>query len=199
MWVRLPPTAPILPQITMLATELKTGAIFKEGGDPWLVEKYDHIKTARGGANVRVKARNLLTDQVLEKRYQSTAKVENADVLRKNIQYLYQDNGFHFMDPDTFEQFRLTDKAVGEKSRFLKEGEQVQVMFYEGKPVSIELPNTMVFEIEDTPPGYKGNTVSNVFKDATLTNGTKVKVPSFAKSGDKIKINTSTGEYVSKA
>jgi len=183
----------------MLATELKTGAIFKEDGHPWLVEKYDHIKTARGGANVRVKARNLLTDQVLEKRYQSTAKVEDADVFRKNIQYLYQDSGYHFMDPDTYEQFRISDKAIGEKSKFMKEGEEVQVMFFEGKPVSIELPNTIIFEIANTPPGYKGNTVSNVFKEATLVNGTKVKVPSFAKAGDKIKINTITGEYVSKA
>ena len=183
----------------MLATELKTGTIFKEDGQPWQVDKYEHVKTARGGANVKVKARNLLTDQVLEKRYQATAKVEDADVLRKNIQYLYQDSGYHFMDPDTFEQFKIPKKAVGEKSKFIKEGELVQVMFFEGNPVSVDLPLTMVFEIAETPPGYKGNTVSNVFKDATLTNGTKVKVPSFAKKGDKIKINTSTGEYVSKA
>jgi len=183
----------------VLASSLKTGTVFKEDNHPWLVVKYVHTKTARGGATVKVKVRNLLTHQVLEKRYQATSKVEDADVLRKNSQYLYQNGSYHFMDPKTFEQFELTKDIVGESAKFLQEGEKVQMMYFEGNPVSVDLPINMVFEIAQTTPGYKGNTVSNVYKDATITNGTVVKVPSFTKKGDKIKINTTTGEYVSKA
>ena len=183
----------------MLATSLKTGTIFKEDNTPWLVDKYEHTKTGRGGATVKVIARNLITNQVLEKRYKATSKVEDADTLRKNAQYLYQDNGYYFMDPTSFEQFSIKKEVIGDSVKFLQEGETVQLLFFEGKPVSLELPKTMIFEIESTPPGFKGNTVSNVFKDATLTNGTVIKVPSFAKKGDKIKINTTSGEYVSKA
>lgn len=183
----------------MLASSLKTGTIFKEGDQPFLVEKYTHTKTARGGATVKVKARNLFTDQVLEKRYQSSSKVEDADVLRKNAQFLYKDVGYVFMDPKSFEQFIMSAERVGESAKFLLEGELAQIMYFEGNPVSVELPKTMVFEVIETTPGHRGNTVSNVFKDATISNGTVVKVPSFIKVSEKIKINTVSGEYVSKA
>ena len=183
----------------MLATSLKTGTVFKEGDHPFLVVKYEHTKTARGGATVKVKAKNLLTGQVLEKGYKSSDKIEDADITRKNIQYLYKDNNYNFMDPNTYEQIYLTDDIVGENAKFLLEGEFVQLMSFEDTPVSIELPNSMIFEIKETVPGYKGNTISNVYKDAVLQNGAIVKVPTFAKEGDKIKIDTRTGEYVSKA
>jgi len=183
----------------VLATSLKTGTIFKDGGQPWRVDRYEHTKTARGGATIKVMARNLLTDQVLEKRYQSTAKVEDADVTRKSTQYLYKDQNYFFMDPTTYEQFSLPEEVVGDNAKFLLEGEKVQVMYFDGKPMAIELPATMVFEITDTTPGFKGNTVSNVYKDATLSNGSVIKVPSHIRIGDKIKINTMTGEYASKS
>lgn len=184
---------------TVLASNLRTGTIFKEEGQPWLVDKFEHTKTARGGATIKVMARNLLSDQVLEKRYQANDKVEDANVIRKNIQYLYQDNGFFFMDPETFEQFRLSKEVVGKNHKFLQEGETVQIMYFEGNPVSVDLPTTMVFEIAKTSSGYKGNTVSNVYKEAVLSNGTMVKVPSHIKIGDMVKINTTTEEYISKA
>jgi len=183
----------------MLATSLKTGTVFKEADQPWLVEKYEHTKTARGGATIKVKARNLLSNQVLEKRYQSAAKIDDADVHKKNIQYLYQDGQYHFMDPETFEQFELTKDVVGESAKFLQEGETVQVTYFDGSPVLVDLPMTIVFEVAHTVPGFKGNTISSVYKEATLTNGTVVKVPTFVKEKDRIKINTSTGEYTSKA
>ena len=183
----------------MLATELKTGIIFKENNAPNMVMKYTHTKTARGGATVKVKAKNLITGQVLEKSYLATAKVENADVKRKNAQYLYQDKDYIFMDPTTYEQGSITEKTIGNAQKFLMEGESVQVLYFEDKPVSVELPITMNFKVEYTEPGHKGNTVSNVQKDATLENGAKVKVPTFIKIGDCIKINTREGNYVSKA
>jgi len=183
----------------MLANELKTGTIFKEDNSPYLVMRYEHIKSARGGANVKVKARNLLTGQVLEKSYLASAKVEDADVQRKNAQYLYKEKDFVFMDPDTYEQISIPEDVIGEPARFLTEGISVQVLYFEDRPVSVDLPITMVFEITYTEPGFRGNTVSTVYKDATLANGATVKVPTFAKIGDKIKVDTRSGEYVSKA
>ncbi len=184
----------------MIATDLKTGSIFKENGAPFVVLKYEHIKSARSGANVKVKARNLLTGQVLEKSYLASAKTEDADVRRQNAQYLYKDGtSYAFMDPDTYEQINIREEIVGDQYQFLKEGEKVQVMYFEDRPVSIELPITMIFEISYTEPGFKGNTVSNVYKDAVLDNNATVKVPTFIKIGDKIKVDTRTGEYISKA
>jgi elongation factor P len=183
----------------MLANELKTGTIFKEDNSPYLVMKYEHIKSARGGANVKVKARNLLTGQVLEKSYLASAKVDDADVMRKNAQYLYKEKDYVFMDPDTYEQISIAEDIIGEPAKFLIEGISVQVLYFEDRPVSVDLPITMVFEITYTEPGFRGNTVSTVYKDATLANGAVVKVPTFAKIGDKIKVDTRSGEYVSKA
>lgn len=184
----------------MLASDLKTGTIFKENGNPYLVVKYTHTKVARGGATVKVKAKDLLTGNVYEKGYNASEKIEDADVARKNAQYIYEGaNGYVFMDPESYEQFTITYDGVGDSSKFLKEGETVQVMYFEGNPVSIDLPISMTFEVTYTEPGHKGNTVSTVYKDATVDNGAEVKVPSFIKIGDKVKIDTRTGEYVSKA
>lgn len=184
----------------MIVTDLKTGTIFKENGFPFVVLKYEHIKSARGGANVKVKAKNLITGQVLEKGYLASAKVEDADIKRHNAQYLYKEGqSYMFMDPDTYEQVAVKGETLGEQGQFLKEGEKVQVMYFEGDPVSVELPVSMDFEIKYTEPGYKGNTVSNVYKDAILDNDAKIKVPTFIKIGDRVKIDTRTGEYVSKA
>lgn len=184
----------------MLATDLKRGTIYKEEGAPFLVIRYEHVKSARSGATVKVKVRNLLTDQVLLKSYVGSNRVEDADVRRQNVQYLYNDGvNFVFMDPDTYEQIPMAADIVGDNSMFLKEGEKVQVMYFEDSPVSIQLPASITFEITYTEPGFKGNTVSNAFKDATIENGTVIKVPPFIKVGDKVKINTETGDYVSKA
>jgi elongation factor P len=184
----------------MIVTDLKTGTIFKEDEKPFLVLKYEHVKVSRGSANVRLKARNLITGQVLDKSYLSTAKVEDADVIRKNTQYLYKDNAYVFMDPDTFEQIYITKDTLGDDvAKFLKEGESVQILYFEGEPVSVDLPITMVFEVKYTEPGHKGNTVTNVMKDATLETGAVIKVPGFIKIGDRVKINTQNQQYSSKA
>lgn len=184
----------------MVVTDLKNGTVFKDGGDPFVVLKYQHIKVSRGSAQVKVKVKNLLTGQVLEKSWQSTANVEDAYVETKNVQYLYKDtNGYVFMDLDNYSQFIIEESIVSEISDFLKEGEKVMVKYFEGDPISVDLPITMVFKVKYTEPGFKGNTVTNVYKDAELENGTKVKVPPFVKIGDEIKVDTRSGEYVSKA
>lgn len=184
----------------MMATDLKTGRIFQENNEPFQVLSYAHIKSARGGANVKVKAKNLMTGSVFEKSYLATAKVEDASVTRNNAQYLYKGGtGFIFMNPTTFEQFTISAKVLEESEKFLKEGEEVKVMYFDGKAITVELPKVVTYEISYTEPGYKGNTATNTFKEATLDNGTVVKVPTFIKIGDKVKINTVSGEYNSKA
>lgn len=183
----------------MLATGLKTGTIFKQDNHPFVVEKYEHTNTARSGATVKVRARNLITNQISAMNFKGATKVEDAYVLRRRVQYLYKDVDYIFMDPDTFEQFSMTREQVGSSGSYLKEGELVQVLFFENIPVVIELPNVVVFSIIETAPGHKGNTVSSVTKDATISTGAVIKVPPFIKVGDSIKINTKTETYVSKA
>lgn len=182
----------------MIASDLKTGVIFKENNTPYVVVKYTHTKVARGGATVKVKARNLKDGGQVDRNYKANDKVEDADVVKKNAQYIYKDLGRVFMDPDTFEQFVISDDILGDSAQFLIEGEKVAVQYFEGRPISVELPNSLSFTVTYTEPGFKGNTVSTVMKDATLDNGAIVKVPSFIKIGDKIKINTSDGSYISK-
>ncbi|HLD51246.1 elongation factor P [candidate division WWE3 bacterium RIFOXYC1_FULL_40_10] len=184
----------------MNVTDLKNGTIYQENGQPLLVVKYEHIKVSRGGATVKVKVKNLLTGQVLEKSYVASGHVERADVYRKNAQYLYKEGeNYYFMDPDSFEQFFVDKEVMGDSYRFLVEGQKVQALYFNGNAVSMELPISMIFEVSYTEPGYKGNTVSNVLKSATLDNGAEVRVPIFIKIGDKVKIDTRDGSYVSKA
>jgi len=183
----------------MLATDLKTGAIFKMNGQPYIVMKYEHIKVGRGSANVKIRVKNIITGQVMDKGCTSTEKFEDTDVSRKNAQYLFKENGYVFMDPDTYDQFTISEDMMGDSARFLLDGQTVQVQYFEGKPISVDLPVSMVFEVTYTEPGFKGNTVSNVLKDATINTGATVKVPTFIKIGDKIKVDTRDGSYSSKA
>jgi len=183
----------------MLATDLKTGAIFKLNDQPYIVLKYEHIKVGRGSASVKLKIRNIITGQVVDKGCVSTEKFEDADVSRKNAQYLFKENGYVFMDPDTYEQFTISEDLMGDQARFLKDGETVQVQYFDGMPISVDLPISMVFEVTYTEPGFRGNTVTNVLKEATINTGAVVKVPPFIKIGDKVKIDTRDGSYTSKA
>ena len=181
------------------ASELKTGVVFKDNNTPYKVEKYEHSKTARSGATIRLRVRSLLDGSVAEKVYSSVDMVQEADIFRKTLQYLYQDNFYVFMDPVTYDQEELSEEIVGDNKYYLKEGEKYIIMYFEDSPVSIEVPNSMVFEVEFTEPGFKGNTVTNTLKDAKLSNGMDIKVPTFIKIGDKIKVDTRSGEYMSRA
>jgi elongation factor P len=183
----------------LYASDLKTGVVFQDSNTPFKVEKYEHSKTARGGATIRVRVRNLLDGSLSEKSYSSADSFKEADVYRKNVQYLYSDSFFVFMDPSTYEQIEVSPDIVGENKYFLKENENYSLMYFEDSPISVEVPISMVFEVEYTEPGFKGNTVTNTLKDAKLTNGLDVKVPTFIKIGDKIRIDTRTNEYMSRA
>ena len=180
-------------------TDLKTGQIFKENEQPFVVIKYTHTKTARGGATIKIRARNVITGSVIERSFNASETIEPANVSKKNASFLYSDGSkFYFMDPETYAQFEIPTELIGEQSSYLVEGNNVIVLYFEGNPVSIELPNNVILEVTYTEPGFKGNTVTNVYKDATLINNMTVKVPTFVKIGDKVKIDTRTNEYLSR-
>ena len=178
-------------------TELRNGTFYKEGKDILLVITYEHMKTGRGSGNIKLKVRNLKSGSVTEKSFITGARVEEADVEKKKAQFLYKDGqSFNFMDPVSFEQFSTLSEVLGEQVKFLKDGIEVILLVFEGEVLGLELPTSLVYKISETGPGEKGNTVSNVFKEATLDNGLVVKVPMFIGVGEKVKVDTRSGEYV---
>lgn len=176
--------------------DLRTGTVFKEGSDLWQVVAYEHIKMGRGSGNIKIKAKNLKTGSIVEKSFITGTRVEEAEVEKKKTQFLYKDDNFNFMDPVTFEQFSLSQNIVGDGAKFLKNDLEVTLIVSDEKALGMEIPNNLVYEITETGPSEKGNSVSSVFKDATLDNGLTVKVPMFSRVGDKIKVDTRTGEYI---
>lgn len=181
-------------------TQLRAGTTFKEKGEPFLVLKYEHTNLARGKASIRVRVKNLKTGAASQKVFVSGTKVEEIQTSKRKLQYLYQDGqDFCFMDPKTFEQYAIQVKVAGDQASFLQEESVVDVLFLEGEPLALELPAKITLEVTQAPPGAKGNSATNVFKEATLGNGSKVKVPLFIKVGEKVVIDTRTGEYVERA
>ncbi len=180
-------------------TELRAGTTYEEDGQYLTVLSYEHIKMGRGSANIKVKVRNLKTGSTTEKGYTNGAKVANIPVLKKDMQYLYKDETeVFFMNPTTFEQVAIPIKLIPEHD-YLKEGETFPVSFIEGKPLSVLLPPKMVFKVVETAPGAKGNSATNVFKEATLENNIKTRVPLFINVGESIRVDTRTGAYTEKA
>ena len=178
-------------------TDLRNGTTFQMDGAPYLVLRYMHTKMGRGTANVRVEARNLKSGRIEEKTFMSNARVENAPTTKKKMQYLYSDaENSVFMDPVTFEQVEIPLKIAQESVRFLKDGETADVMFWKDEALSVEVAPKVNLTVKDTGPGVKGNSATNIWKPATLENGIIVKVPLFIQGGDKIRMDTRTGEYV---
>ncbi len=177
--------------------ELRNGTFFKEGKDIFLVVTYEHMKTGRGSGNIKLKVRNVRTGSVVEKSYITGARVDEADVEKKKAQYLYRDQDtYSFMDPVSFEQFTVSAAVLGDQVKYLKEGLEVILIVSEEEVLGLELPMSLDYTVFDTGPGEKGNTVSNVFKEASLDNGLVVKVPMFMNIGEKVKVDTRSGEYI---
>lgn len=177
-------------------TDLKSGVVFQQDGQLFQVISYEHIKMGRGSANIKVKIKNLRTGTTVDKSFINGAKVDNVSVFKKDLQYLYRDSeGVYFMNPTTFEQISIPLNIVGNDVYYLKEGETFNISFLEDEALSLNLPPKMEFKVEDTAPGVKGNSATNVFKDAILENGIKAKVPLFINVGDKIRVDTRTGAY----
>ena len=177
-------------------TELRAGAVFRHDGDPLQVTKYLHKKLGRGKANIRIKAKNLRNGATLDTVFNSGAKVEEAEVVKKSVQFLYQDGKeLHFEDLETGDKVSL---AMDEQGKFLSKDTEVTLLSFENEPLSIELPSAVELKVKKTEPGIKGNSATNIYKPAMLESGHTLQVPLFINEGDTIKVNTETGKYASR-
>ncbi|RWZ79473.1 MAG: elongation factor P [Candidatus Chaera renei] len=179
-------------------TDLKKGTVISLQGRPYKVIEYSQKVMGRGGSIVNVKLKSLLDGSVLPKTYKGADKIEPAELSGRTAQYLYQDGGsFYFMDPETFEQFDLPADIVDEAARYLKEGDSVSLQLVGGRVINLELPKNLPLKVTYTENIVKGDTASgSVMKDATLETGYSLKVPSFIKVGDVIRVDTRSGEYL---
>lgn len=181
-------------------TELKTGVAINYEGAPCVVLDYQHSKMGRGGAVLRTKLKNLRTGAQFDITFKSSDKFEEATLERRASTFLYREGDlFSFMDNASFEQFTMTADEIGPKAKFLKDGYELQVIFYEDAPVSTVLPVKMEFAVSHTEPGVRGDTATGGTKPATLETGAIVTVPLFIKIGDILRINTDEGTYVERA
>ncbi len=179
-------------------TDLKSGTVFALDGLIFQVISYEHIKMGRGSANIKVKVKNVRTGSITEKGFISGAKVQNIQISKKDLQFLYKDSvSGYFMDPVTFEQIEVPISKISEHA-YLKEGEKFTVSFLDEEPLSLALPPKMEFRVADTGPSLKGNSATNIYKDAILENGLKTKVPLFVNNNDVVRIDTRTGSYTEK-
>jgi elongation factor P len=180
--------------------EFKGGLKIMLDGDPCSIIENEFVKPGKGQAFNRVKIRNLKTGRVIERTFKSGESVEAADVMEVELQYLYNDGEFwHFMDPESFEQYSADAKAVGDSHKWLKDQDMCTVTLWNGNPLIVEPPNFVVLTITETDPGLKGDTSGGGGKPATLETGAVVRVPLFVQTGEAIKVDTRTGEYVSRA
>ena len=177
-------------------TDLKKGTVCQIDGQPYRVIDYNQKVMGRGGSIVNVKLKNLITGAVIPKTFKGQDKIERAEVSSKTVQYLYTDGStYFFMDPETFDQFELAADLVDEASGYLKEGDSLSLQFFGDRVINVELPKNIYLEVTYTEDVVKGDTTSNVLKDATVETGITVKVPAFIKTGDIISVDTATGEY----
>lgn len=169
-------------------------------GQPYVIVDFQHHKPGKGAAVVRTKLKNLLTGQVIDPTFRSGDKVGRPDLEDKEVQYLYTAEGvYHFMDPSSYEQYEISGDVLGDATKFLVENMTCSVLFYEGKAISIDLPNHVVLEVVECDPAVRGDTVTGATKPAKLSGGHVVQVPLFINEGDKLKIDTRTGEYIERA
>lgn len=177
--------------------KLKVGVTFADEGSPWKVMKYDFIKMGRGGAVIKVKAKNLVSGSIVTKSFQSGNVVEDITLEKKHLQYLYKDDSkIYLMDPISFEQLELPLSVVGDDVNYLVEGDRVWVLSWSEMILGVELPASVVMEVTDAEHWEKGNSVSNLTRPVRVASGLTVMVPLFIKKGEKIKINTAEGTYI---
>lgn len=179
------------------AGELKKGITIELDGQLYQVLDYQHIKMARGSAQVRLKLRDVRAGHTTERVFQASQKFGRAFLEHRPVQYLYNDGGlYYFMDTETFEQMTLDKAMLDEALNYLKEGLNLQMLTHKGEIIGIELPVSIELQVTDTGPGFKGNTASAGGKPATLETGIAINVPFFINIGDSIKVDTRTGEYL---
>ena len=181
------------------AGDFRNGATFELDGQVLQVVEFQHVKPGKGAAFVRTKLKNIINGGVVEKTFRPTEKFPQARIDRKDMQYLYADGDlFTFMDTETYDQISLNAETVGDALKFVKENENVKVSSYQGEVFAIEPPLNVELEITETEPGFKGDTAQGATKPATVETGATVMVPLFCETGDVLKIDTRTGEYLSR-
>ena len=169
-------------------------------GNVLQVVEFQHVKPGKGAAFVRAKVKNVITGTVIERTFNPTEKFPTAYVERRTMQYVYADGAlYYFMDMETYEQIPIDESKLCDNFKFVKEEMEVKVLSYKGNVFGIEPPNFVELEVTQTDPGFKGNTATNATKPATLETGAEIKVPLFIEEGDRIRIDTRTGEYMERA
>ena len=177
-------------------TDLKKGAVFALDGVPYRVVEYSQKVMGRGGSIVNVKIKNLLDGKVLDRTFKGGDRLDSADITTRTAQYLYgEGTNYHFMDPENYEQFELSVSSAENLSDFIKEGSNVSVQFFNGRPIGVELPKNVNLEVIYTEHAVKGDTSGAVTKSAELETGLNIKVPAFIKMGDIVSVDTATGTY----
>ncbi len=177
-------------------TDLKKGALFVLDNEPYKVIEYNQKVMGRGGSIVNVRIKSLINGKVLERTFKGNEQLESADISLQQVQYLYRDGQtFYFMNQKTFEQFEVPSELIGEGAGYIQDGDMVQLQFFQGNPISIDLPKNVPLKVEYTETAVKGDTSTSITKDATLETGIVIKVPAFIKTGDVISVDTSTGTY----
>ncbi len=182
------------------AGEFRNGMTFEEDGNVMQIIEFQHVKPGKGAAFVRTKVRNVITGSVVEKTYNPTAKFPTAFVERKDMEYSYNDGDlYYFMDPETYDMVPVNASELSDNFRFVKENMICKILSYKGKVFGVEPPYFVDLEVTDTEPGVKGDTATNATKPATVETGAEIKVPLFINTGDKIRIDTRTCEYMERA
>ena len=176
--------------------EFRKGLRIVFDGAPYTIVDFQHVKPGKGGAFVRTKLKHMRQGRVIDNTFRSGEKVELVEFEEKRMQFLYKDDRFHFMDLETYDQLSLSPAEVGDAARYLKENTEVEVLYIDGSPVSLELPNFIELAVARTDPGVRGDTAQGGTKPATLETGAVVQVPLFLNEGDIVKVDTRTGEYL---
>lgn len=177
-------------------TDLKKGTLFQWEGEPFRVVDYKQKVMGRGGSIVNVRIKSLIDGKVLEKTFKGNEQLDSADVTTQSVQYLYNDGQkYFFMNEDTFDQFEVNGDLVADNAGYLKEGDKVQLQFFNDRPINVELPKNVPLKVTYTETAVKGDTSTSISKDATLETGLVIKVPAFIKQGDLISVDTTTGTY----
>jgi len=180
--------------------DFKTGVTIEMEGQAYVVVDFQHVKPGKGAAFVRAKLKNVKTGGVVEKTFRAGEKIPKAHLDRREMQYLYNDgDGYVFMDNENYEQITISADAIGDGIKWLLENMNIQVLFFQGNIIGIELPNFVELEVIETEPGIKGDTATGATKSATLETGARVQVPLFINTGDRLRIDTRTGLYMERA
>ena len=185
----------------MISTgELRRGMAIDLDGELWSVLEYTHLKLGRGSAQVRMKMRNVKTGTTVERTFQAGEKFRRAHLDRKTVQYLYREDGvYHFMDTQTFEQTAMNREQLGEVANYLNDGQTLELLTYQDQPIGADLPPSVELEVITTDPGLRGDTATAGTKPATLETGLVIQVPLFVNEGDRVRVDTRTGQYLERA